>query len=32
VTPKAKNDSSRIANAGVETGAKMFGVWIGVIA
>src|SRR5213078_1955326 len=32
VTPKTKHDSSRIANAGVETGAKMFGVWIGVIA
>src|SRR5215470_18856218 len=28
--PSTKNDTSRIANAGVETGAKMFGVWTAV--
>src|SRR5262245_62107219 len=29
---RTMNESSRMANAGVDTGPKMFGVWAGVIA
>src|ERR1043166_4978634 len=29
---RTMNDRSRIADAGVETGAKMFGVWTGVMS